>query len=184
MSSERLKRFGRQLLYASLLILTAYGAVTVLLKHADKDAGAWVDSVLPKILSNWDDRVLAKEAHSEFQRVTPPQKLTTYFTACRSQLGSLVRCGSCKGTLTARYDPGKGITVWGFYISHAGFVNGSANIRVDVVREFGRWWILGFQVNDISYLKERNVASTNMVPHSDPTKFFADTLQLQSNPSH
>ncbi len=157
MTSERLKRFGRLLFYASLLILTAYGAVTALLKHVNKAASAYVDGLMPNVLTNWDDQVLLKEVHPEFLKETSPQKLASYCTTLRSHLGSLIRYGGCNGTLNARFDPRKGIGVWGLYTAQASFVNGTASIRVDVVRQFGRWWVLWIDVYDIKYSKGPNV---------------------------
>lgn len=117
----------------------------------DSSSKAYVDANLPPIISGWSEIELRRRASPEFLRATPAG-LDRLFSKLK-QLGPLKRYEGSRGGSRISLTTQNGKVVSAGYVASAVFQNGSARIRVGLIREGGQWRILSFYVDSPIFSK-------------------------------
>jgi hypothetical protein len=102
----------------------------------DAESKAFVDSAVPAIVASRSEEQL-------LDRATP--ELRSLFDAI-SQLGPLVEYQGAIGEANMSYVAGFGSSVSASYVAKARCKDGTATIRIALVKRAGRWMINGFHV--------------------------------------
>jgi tetratricopeptide (TPR) repeat protein len=111
-----------------------------------KQAKAYVDRVLPGIVTSWDSKQLLWNSHPEFVKKTSAEQLDQFFFAFM-KLGSLKKYDESQGRVSISKLILNGRTsLFCDYVTQLDFENGSAKISVRVVKEKGEWSIFSFFV--------------------------------------
>lgn len=116
----------------------------------DAQSKAYVDKAVPAITAGWSEQQLLRRAAPELRAALKPRQLNSLF-ATLSRLGSLVRYEGATGGSNVSFMVGTGRTISAFYVAKARFQNGTADIRLVLVKKKGRWQIDGFHVEIVSY---------------------------------
>ena len=149
-----MRGFLRILGALTLTALVAGGIGVGVLVHRgsalDAQSKAYVDNAVPAITAGWSKQQLLSRAAPELRATLRPGQLSSLF-ANLSRLGSLVRYEGATGGSNVSFVLGAGKTVTAAYVAKARFQNGTADIRLALVKEKGRWQIDGFHVDIVSY---------------------------------
>lgn len=114
----------------------------------DGTSKAYVNEVVPIILSSFDPQELTSRASPELFKTLTKDKLSTLFSTLSSQLGAFKKYHGSEGEAHIRLNilPAAKI-VTARYLAKADFEKGSAEIKVELIQHNGKWQILGFFVN-------------------------------------
>jgi hypothetical protein len=126
----------------------AVGAAWVLHEgHAlDAESKAYVDTAVPAIVSDWNEKQLLDRATPEFLGSVTPAEVKAQFGRF-SRVGHLVEYQGATGEAVLRYNLVLRGTVSASYIAKGRFQNGDAVLRILLSKRGGRWLIQGFQVD-------------------------------------
>lgn len=115
--------------------------------HAlDVESKAFVDGAVPAIAAAWSKQQFLDRAAPELQGRVKPEELSAVFDRF-SRLGSLVEYEGSTGQALLAYFTGSGGTVSASYVAKARCQNGSATLRIGLVKRDGRWMIRDFYVD-------------------------------------
>ncbi len=134
--------------FISLIVVGAivYSEFYYYASRLDKKARAYLDEVVPIIVTSWDSRELINRASPEFLQVYPAEKVDLLFDMLSKQVGSLEEykgsTGQVKFTITSN-----GGLVIADYIANAVFEKAPAKIKIQMIRRNDEWQIAGFLVN-------------------------------------
>ena len=112
----------------------------------DSQSKAYVDEVVPKIISNWDVQTLISESSSELLKVAPRDKIESMFKAFSDKLGRLKDYKNSKGQAGINVTP-QGKFTTGAYVAEASFEKGDATVWVRTILTDEKWQIIEFRVN-------------------------------------
>lgn len=151
--AKRFKKvFG--ILAAALLVLGAWGAIGFGLvkfwSHGSQlEAGskAYVDEVVPKIVSSWNSKDLTERASPELIATAPPEKIEKVFRAFSDRLGRLRSYEGSRGQAHVWVTTHTGKVTTASYVAEATFEKAKASVQVNLVMHDGTWKIAGFFVN-------------------------------------
>jgi len=133
----------------TLIIFVVAGiGVGVLIYHGnalDAESKAFVDSAVPAIVASRSEEQLLDRATPELRDSAKPEELRSLFDAI-SQLGPLVEYQGAIGEANMSYVAGFGSSVSASYVAKARCKDGTATIRIALVKRAGRWMINGFHV--------------------------------------
>jgi hypothetical protein len=136
-----------------LIVIIIIAAIFI--PHAlklDKDATAYLQDALPKIVSSWDAQALMERATPELlSSLKSSSDLDRLFTMFR-QLGGLKYLDTPKGNITSATLTKQGSFTVGNYIAQAEFERGKASISVQLRRSGNSWQINGFHVTSDAFL--------------------------------
>lgn len=131
----------------ALVIITA--ACVLLFKskanQLNKDSKEYADTVIVRIISDWDKQELIKQASSEFTGATNSQRLERAFEQFR-KLGKLKEYKGSVGKSNMSIDLRLGDVICANYLATADFEAGSVKIRINIVRHADSWRIFAFNV--------------------------------------
>lgn len=111
----------------------------------DASSKAYVDRVVPEIISTWSPETLKREASVELSQQVTGDELRSAFQTF-SALGSLIAYRGAKGGSKISITPQTGKVTTARYAVDAEFEHGDAVIDVNLVQRDGRWQVLGFFV--------------------------------------
>jgi Na+-transporting methylmalonyl-CoA/oxaloacetate decarboxylase gamma subunit len=143
---------GMIFLIIIVLVATMIGVTAVKGSALDKESKAYVDSVVPRIVSNWDESELLSRASSEFMQATDKQELDKLYTLFR-KLGKLRVYEGSKGQSYISMTIQNGKSVTAVYTCKADFDAGPADIKVSLIQHGGRWEVAGFNVDSEVFLR-------------------------------
>ncbi len=104
-----------------------------------KQAKAYVDEVLPGIVTYWDSKQLLWNSHPEFVKTTSAEQLTQLFFAFM-KLGPLKKYDESQGRVSISKLTVNGQTnLFCDYVTQLDFENASAKISVRVIKVEGKW---------------------------------------------
>lgn len=136
----------------SLAIIIGIGFFIAYATHEgdrlDASSKAYVEINVPIIVSNWSTQELIKRASPQMLNTIRdrPGQLNQLFHRL-SLLGVMQSFGRVKGESNLSYTLSNGKHVTASYVATARFANGTANIRIKLIRHAGHWKILAFHVN-------------------------------------
>ncbi len=139
---------------AGLLVLVAWGiigfGVLKLWSYGSQlGAGskAYVDEVVPQIVSSWNSRELMDRASPELIATASPEKIDKVFRAFSDRLGPLKTYEGSRGQARVSVTPQTGKVSVASYVAEATFEKAKASIHVNLIMQDGKWQIMGFHVN-------------------------------------
>ena len=111
----------------------------------NKESKAYVDEVIPIIVSSWNSKELINHASPEFLQVVPAEEIESLFSMFSEQMGPLREyrgsTGRAKVSITAKRK-----VVVADYLIKAVFERAPAKIEVRTILRDDKWQILGFRV--------------------------------------
>lgn len=143
----------------AIVAAAAIGAGALVYEARRLDAGsrAFVDNAVAAITTHWDKQELLDRAGPELHQSLKPGQLTSLFDAF-SRLGPLVKYEGAKGEATLSFTIGAGRNVSASYVARGVYKNGSAAIRMLLVKRGGHWLIQGFHVKPLPWRPGRRGA--------------------------
>jgi len=133
---------------AITILLSVFGIGIVSMKNAalEKECMAYVDQVVPIILTDMSVETLSRFASDEMLNVIPKEELVEGFT-CFSKLGELRSYIGCDGRTNTWGSLQNGRMITGDYVAQADFETGLATVELLLLKKKGHWSILGFHIN-------------------------------------
>ncbi len=120
----------------------------------EKEAQSFVDEVVPKIVTGWEEKVLAQYAHPEFYQSTPRNKVEEYFFSFRA-LGPLQKYYAAKGEIMEIKTSIGRKYITGNYIAEVNFEKGDASVQVSVIKDNNKWMITAIFVDSDKFSTEK-----------------------------
>jgi hypothetical protein len=149
-AGQRMRRifYGLGIAFVVLLVAAAggIGYIAYVGGKLDKQAQAYVDEAVPRIVAEWSADELQRRASPEFLHATKPDDLRSLFVLF-AKLGPLIQYGGAKGQATIYASAGAGKRVTASYVAQATFKNGAATIEITLRRIDGVWRVDAFRVN-------------------------------------
>jgi len=111
----------------------------------DKESKAWVDAIVPQVVSKWNADAFLQDSSSELKQTQSKAQISQLMTAFSNQFGpmkkyegstgqSLINVNNFHATITAEYR------------ADIVFANGSTTVDILGIKENGQWKILTFLV--------------------------------------
>ncbi|HTR43198.1 MAG TPA: hypothetical protein VMH87_16410 [Pseudomonadales bacterium] len=134
------------------LIITA---AAIFIPHAlklDHEATAYIQDAVPRIVTNWNSQELVDRATPELLAEGKSREDIDRLFVEFGKLGALKHLDTPEGTVNTRAYTGSGIVTVGNYEAKAEFENGTATIRIQLLRVGGGWKINGFHISSDVFL--------------------------------
>lgn len=112
----------------------------------DKESKAWVDEIVPKIITTWDADELLKVGSPEFLSTVSREEIKSLFSTLATELGTLKKYSGSMGEAGIEIHNGQK-TIKAKYLVEADFTKRSAEIDVQGIKEDGVWKIFGFRID-------------------------------------
>ncbi len=138
--------FGAAILVIIVAAGIGVGVVVYKGNALDAESKAFVDSAVPAIAASWSKDQLLDRATPELRANVKPEELRALFDAV-SQLGPFVAYEGATGQANMAYMTGSGSAVSASYVAKAKFKDGTATVRILLLKRDGRWMISGFHVD-------------------------------------
>ena len=142
-------------------ILTVLGAIFICLivvgviffsgfyyfaSRLDKEARAYLDEVVPIIVTYWDPKELINRASPEFLQVYSAERVESLFDSFSDLMGPLKEYRGAKGKIKiGTTTKGKPIILADYQV-RAVFEKAPAKIEIQMIRRDDKWQIGGFRV--------------------------------------
>ena len=118
----------------------------------DRDATAYIQNVVPKIVAHWNAQELVDRATPELlSAAKSPEDIGRLFVMFR-RLGALKRLDTPKGSVYSGAFTGSGSVTIGNYTAQADFEKGTATLQIQLRRVGDTWRINGFHINSDVFL--------------------------------
>jgi hypothetical protein len=129
------------------------GIVAARIAQLSKDASAYVEDAVPRIVGSWDAGELEKRLPPELLSAQVSDELKSYFSNL-SRLGNLRKMGKPVGRVGSGAYPGTRINGrWADYSVSADFDGGPARIECVLQRTQDSWRIATFSVRRVAQTK-------------------------------
>jgi hypothetical protein len=120
----------------------------------NKESKNYVDTVLPKILYNFDENVFMQYAAPELIKNVSQDKVKKIFLVYK-ELGKFEKYLGSKGKAKVSF----AIMEWkkwtyAKYTAKAKFSKGDANIKITIIKENGQWYIYHLKITSKVFNKE------------------------------
>jgi hypothetical protein len=113
----------------------------------DREATAYIQDAVPKIVANWNSQELADRSTPELLHAAKsPDEIKRLFVMF-SQLGSFKHLDKPVGSVFSSAFTGSGTVTVGNYSANAEFEKGPAVIKIQLRRVNDTWKINGFHIN-------------------------------------
>ncbi|MBN1637311.1 MAG: hypothetical protein JW920_12400 [Deltaproteobacteria bacterium] len=138
---------------AITILLSVFGIGIVSMRNAalEKECRAYVDQIVPAILTDMSVETLSGFASDEMLSVIPKEELEEGFT-CFSKLGEFNSYIGCDGRTSTWGSLKNGRMITGDYVAQADFETGPATVELLLLKKEGQWSILGFHINSEALL--------------------------------
>lgn len=136
---------GGTYLVLTIIIVTAVLLFRGKVNRVNKDSKEFADTVIVRIISDWDKQHLLKHASPEFIAATDPHALERDFEQFR-KLGKLKEYKGSVGKSNMSINLSQTDAVVANYIATADFEAGSVKIKINIVREGDTWQIFAFDI--------------------------------------
>ncbi|MGD0429942.1 MAG: hypothetical protein ABSA58_02515 [Acetobacteraceae bacterium] len=114
-------------------------------KSLDRESKAYVDSAVPAIVTVWSKDALLDRATPELRANARPEDLRSLFDWA-SRLGPFVAYEGATGDSNMSFMPGGNSTVSARYAAKVRFRDGTATIRIVLLKRDGNWLINSFHI--------------------------------------
>ena len=121
----------------------------------DREATAYIQDAVPKIVTNWNSQELVDRATTELLAGEPRDKIDRLFVKFQ-RLGTFKHLDKPEGIVEGWTYTGMGGTVTrGNYTAKAEFEKGNATIKIQLRRVGDTWKISGFHINSDALLSPK-----------------------------
>ncbi len=136
-------------IFAVLIVVAVVGFFV--LNHfgagLDEESKTYVDSNLPRILTDWNADEMMNRASPELMKVAPKEKIEELFKVFSEKLGPLKEYKGSRGQSNVSVTTQEGKVITGSYIANAVFEKAPATIQFRIIKHDSQWQILEFRVN-------------------------------------
>ncbi len=163
---KKVQLWGGGIILAVIVAYAAHAAyvlITIDGPALDRESKAWVDEILPQILTTWDSQAITKHASSEWLASVPADENERYAVWARENIGTLTKYGTSTGE--------SGIHINNFsskitaeYVVEADFTKGHARVFIQGVMENDEWKIFMLHVDTNPNLRWWNGHLTEQAP--------------------
>lgn len=129
-----------------VLAATCLGTVAYRGTRLDASSKAYVDEVVPLIVTSWEVETALSRFSPEMLKAVSKDKLDLLFSACWRKLGPLKQYQGAKGDAFMAINNGNQVTT-ARYVVQADFEHGPATIEVRLIQHDEQWQLLGLSVN-------------------------------------
>jgi hypothetical protein len=139
-----------------LLIVAGFFAVTNFfkdVKDVDEMSKAYVDEVVPLVLTNLSQENLFLYADEKLKKLGSPEQFDKFFNSL-SNLGAYKVYNGSEGEAHISVSPKFGKVISGNYICNAEFENGPAVIKIVIIKREDGWKILNFNISSDALICE------------------------------
>ena len=145
---------GATVVILVLIVVSFVGYATYMRRTLDASSKAYIDNLVPRIISTWSQEEIIREASPQLLQILheKPELLDQQFREI-SKLGKLLNYGGANGSSNMSYTTNQGQLVTANYTASAKFENGDAQIGVRLVQISAQWQLLLFEVNSPLFLK-------------------------------
>jgi hypothetical protein len=113
----------------------------------DREATAYIQDAVPKIVTNWNSQELVDRATPELLAAGKSRGNIDSLFVMFQRLGSLKHLDTPKGIVTSGTYTGTGMVTLGNYKAQAEFEKGEATVEIQLRRVNDTWKINGFHIN-------------------------------------
>ena len=118
----------------------------------DREATAYIQDAVPKIVTNWNSQELVDRATPELIAAGKSHDEMDRLFVMFRQLGSFKHLDKPEGTVVSSAFTGSGTVTVGNYTAHGEFEKGTATIKIQLRRVDNTWKINGFRINSDAFL--------------------------------
>lgn len=118
----------------------------------DREATAYIQDAVPKIVAHWDSQELVDRATPELLSSAKSRTEIDRLFVMFQRLGALKQLDKSKGGITSSAFTGAGTVTLGNYTAKAKFEKGDANVQIQLRRVNNAWKINGFRINSDAFL--------------------------------
>ncbi len=142
-------------IFLAILVLGGIGIAYFAVRGntLDKESKAYADTVIPAIVTNWNEKELLDRASPEFKKVATQEQVDRLFHWF-SSLGRLRKCDPAQGQAGISITPQTGKIISAEYTAKAKFEKGEAAIKLGLVKHGDQWQILNFHVSSPALLPQ------------------------------
>ena len=113
----------------------------------DREATAYIQDAVPKIVTNWNSQELVDRATPELMAAGKSRGNIDSLFVMFQRLGTFKHLETPKGTVVSSAYTGTGTVTIGNYKAQAEFEKGEATIEIQLRRAGDTWKINGFHIN-------------------------------------
>jgi hypothetical protein len=148
-------------IFVAILVIFGIAAAIFIprLLQLDREATAYIQDAVPKIVENWNSKELLDRATPELLSVVKSNDEIDRLFTMFQQLGSLKRLETPRGSVVSRAFTGAGTSTVGNYTAQADFEKGTATIHIQLRRVNDAWLINGFRINSDVFLPPKTSPS-------------------------
>ena len=142
------------IIFATLIIIGAIGLGISARqgRQLDAESKAYVDEVVPKILTDLTPETFYVYASEEFTKAVPRKKLESLCNLFK-KLGRFIKYNGSEGdSKTTLMNNQK--SVLAEYVASADFEKGPAEVRVALIKHDDKWYVLYFNINSEAFLEK------------------------------
>ena len=141
--------FGTLALVGILGFVSLFGYLAYKGTQYDKESKMWVDTEIPKIISNWDAKELVGHSSPELLTLMSEDQAIKFMRTSHDGLGQMTKYVGSTGESGIHINNGSKI-ITAEYLTKAAFEKGDAEIEIRLIRENGVWKILNFDIHNLS----------------------------------
>ncbi len=135
-------------IFAGLIVL---GAIFIAIaahsgSKLDAESKAYVDRIVPLVVTSWDSKELLNNASPEFLKVAPADKIESMFKMLSEKLGSYKEYKGSKGDSLVNFTP-QGKIITAAYFTQVAFDKADATVKIRVIKHGENWQVLEFYVD-------------------------------------
>jgi hypothetical protein len=135
-------------IFAVILVIIVIAAAIFIPRalKLDRDATAYIQSEVPKIVEHWNPQALSDRASPELLKVPKYKDEIDRYFEMFSKLGALKHLDAPKGAVYSGTYTGTGSYTVGNYTAGADFEKGKATIKMQLMRVGETWKINSFYI--------------------------------------
>src|SRR5262245_15800289 len=80
-----------------ILFLVVFGYASIVGPRLDRESKAWVDDLVPKIVTRWDANILAENSSAELLKVSSKEEFLRTFAILSDELGTMEKYKGSQG---------------------------------------------------------------------------------------
>jgi hypothetical protein len=153
---KSIRRFATVVLICCAAFMVLVAAGSLYLRKMDRESKAFFDAAVPAIAKGWDMDELIKRASPEFVEAMDPDGMEQYFVELQ-QLGDFVANGDSDGEAALSISIRRWCETTADFRSQAEFEAGTAEVRISLVREDGKWRIYDLSVSPAMFADRQDV---------------------------
>lgn len=141
-------------IFLVIVIVAVIGFAIIATKGSalDKESKAYVDEVVPMILTDLNQETLFKYASPELIDSASQEEFDKLFNWF-NKLGDFKEYKESSGQAGMHYNQ-KGETISAQYVAQVEFENGPAQVAVGIIKKDDRWQIFNFRINSKALIQE------------------------------